>query len=98
MAAARDRRRLWIDQRYRTALAGADLLSHPRAGAVRRRAARRSWGTPTGDYPVSRPEAADDRARGCRHAVVRNSRAPGGVDRARRRAGAVARPAPGAGG
>ncbi len=47
--------------------------------------------------PISRSEAADDRAGRCRHAVAGNSRAHQCVDRARRRAGAFRRTAPGAG-
>ena len=35
---------------------------HPRAGAVRRREARRSRRAATGDHAIPRPEAADDRA------------------------------------
>ena len=97
LAPARDRHRQRIDQRYRAAAAGIDVLSHPRAGAVRRRAARRSRRAATGDHAISRPEAADDRAGGCRHAVARNSRAHQRLDRARRRAGALCRAASGAG-
>ena len=92
-----DRRRLRRDQRHRAAAAGLDLLSHPRAVAVRRRAARRPRRAAAGDRAIPRPEAADDRAGRCRHAVAGNPRAPQRLDRPGRRAGALRRPAPGAG-
>ena len=97
LAPPRHRHRLRIDQRYRAAAAGLDLLSHPRAGAVRRRAARRSRRAAAGDHAIPRPEAADDRAGRCRHAVAGNSRTHQCLDRARRRAGALCRPAAGPG-
>ena len=62
LAPPRHRHRLRIDQRYRPAIAGIDVLSHPGAGAVRRRAARRQGRGTAGDHPISRSKAADDRA------------------------------------
>ena len=97
LAAPRHRHRLGSDQRHRAAAARLDLLSHPRAGAVRRCAARRSRRAAAGDHAIPRPEAADDRAGRCRHAVAGNPRAPQRLDRAGRRAGALRRPPPGAG-
>ena len=72
-------------------LLASTFYLHPRAGAVRRRAARRPRRAAAGDHAVSRPEAADDRAGGCRHAVAGNSRTHQRMDRARRRAGAFCR-------
>ena len=97
MAAPRDRRGLRREHRYRAAAIGIDLLSHPRAVAVRRRTSRRSRRAATGDCAIPRSAAADDRAGGCRHAVAGNPRAPERLDRPGRRAGAVRRPPSGAG-
>ena len=97
LAPARHRHRQRIKQRYRAAVAGIDVLSDPRAGAVRRCAARRQGRAATGDHAVSRPETADDRAGRCRHVVAGNSRTHRRMDRARRGAGAFCRPASGAG-
>ena len=77
-------------------LLALDLLSHPRAGAVRRRAARRQGRAAAGADAIPRPEAADDRDGRCRHADAGNPRPPRGLDRPGRRAGALCRPAAGA--
>ena len=58
--------------------------------------ARRPRRAAAGDRTVPRPEAADDRAGRCRHAVAGNPRAAQRLDRPGRRAGALRRPAPGA--
>ena len=57
MAAARDRHRQRIDHRHRATAAGLDILPDPRAGAVRRCAARRPRRAATGDHAIPRPEA-----------------------------------------
>src|SRR5229473_4431783 len=59
-----------LDKRWRRRAIGIDILSHPGAGAVCRRSARRSRRAAAGDRAISRPEAADDRARRCRDAVA----------------------------
>ena len=96
MAPPRRRRGLRLEQRYRAAAAGIDLLSHPGFGAVCRCPARRSRRAATGDLAISRSETADDRARRCRHPVAGNSRTYQRLDRTRRRAGALCRTAAGA--
>ena len=97
MAAARHRRRHRRDQRYRPAATGIDLLSHPRAVAIRRHTARRPRRAATGDRAIPRSAAADDRAGRCRHAVAGNPRAAERMDRTGRRAGAFRRSPSGAG-
>ena len=98
MAPAGDRNCKRRDQRHRAAAARTDLLSHPCARTVRRRAARRSRrGAATGDHAISRSETADDRAGRRRHAVAGDPRTAQRLDRTGRRAGAFCRPPTGAG-
>ena len=74
LAPPRHRHRQRRNQRHRAAAAGLDLLSDPRARALRRRAARRQGRRPAaGADAIPRPEAADDRDGRRRHARRRKS-------------------------